>query len=69
MRQNLPVNANEHAVPAGISIVSKTDLSGMITYANDAFVDISGFARNELIGEPHNLVRHPDMPEQPSAHL
>mgnify|MGYP002777239649 CR=1 FL=1 len=69
MRQNLPVNANEHAVPAGISIVSKTDLSGMITYANDAFVDISGFARNELIGQPHNLVRHPDMPEQAFAHL
>ncbi|WP_371324563.1 PAS domain-containing methyl-accepting chemotaxis protein [Dechloromonas sp. ZY10] len=69
MRQNLPVNANEYAVPAGVSIVSKTDLNGIITYANDAFVEISGFARHELVGQPHNLVRHPDMPEQAFAHL
>lgn len=69
MRQNLPVNANEYPVPAGISIVSKTDLSGTITYANDAFVEISGFVRSELIGQPHNLVRHPEMPEQAFAHL
>ena len=69
MRHNLPVNASEYPVPAGLSIVSRTDLSGVITYANDAFVEISGFSREELIGQPHNLVRHPDMPEQVFAHL
>ncbi|WP_174875101.1 methyl-accepting chemotaxis protein [Vogesella oryzae] len=52
----------EYKVPENTAIVSKTDLSGMITYANDAFVSISGYRRDELIGQPHNLVRHPDMP-------
>jgi len=42
-------------------IVSKTDLQGNITYVNDAFVKISGFKKEELIGQPHNIVRHPDM--------
>lgn len=69
MRQNLPVTAQEHPVPVGVSIVSKTDLTGNITYANDAFVSISGYTREELIGQPHNLLRHPDMPEQAFAHL
>ena len=69
MRQNLPVTAQEHQVAAGVSIVSKTDLHGNITYANDAFVSISGYTRDELIGQPHNLLRHPDMPEQAFGHL
>lgn len=43
--------------------VTKTDTKGIITYANDSFVEISGFSRQELIGENHNIVRHPDMPE------
>lgn len=43
-------------------IVSKTDLKGKITYANDVFMRVSGFTEQELIGQPHNLVRHPDMP-------
>ena len=43
-------------------IVSKTDLKGQITYINKDFIDISGFTEAELIGQPHNLVRHPDMP-------
>lgn len=51
------------------AIVSKTDLCGMITYANDAFVRISGYAREELIGQPHNIVRHPDMPDWAFADL
>jgi len=42
-------------------IVSKTDLKGNITYVNDAFVKISGFKRDELLGKPHNIVRHPDV--------
>ncbi|HJW03466.1 MAG TPA: PAS domain-containing methyl-accepting chemotaxis protein [Azospira sp.] len=69
MRFNLPVTLQEHTVPAGVSIVSKTDLRGIITYANDAFVDISGYRRDELIGQPHNLLRHPDMPAQAFAHM
>lgn len=44
------------------SIVSKTDLKGIITYVNDAFVEISGYTQKELIGKPHSIVRHPDMP-------
>ena len=43
-------------------LVSKTDLKGVITYVNDAFVQTSGFSREELIGKSHNIVRHPDMP-------
>jgi PAS domain S-box-containing protein len=43
-------------------IVSKTDLRGRITYANDVFVRVSGYAEHELIGMPHSLVRHPRMP-------
>lgn len=43
-------------------IVSKTDLKGVITYANQVFVRVSGFSERELLGQPHNLIRHPDMP-------
>lgn len=46
------------------SIVSKTDKYGRITYANDKFCEISGYKREELIGKPHNIVRHPDMPKE-----
>ena len=43
-------------------IVSKTDLKGRITYANHTFMDVSGYTEDELLGKPHNLIRHPDMP-------
>jgi PAS domain S-box-containing protein len=43
-------------------IVSKTDLRGIITYANDVFVRVSGYAESELLGAPHNILRHPEMP-------
>lgn len=43
-------------------IVSKTDLKGKITYANDVFLSIAGYAESEVIGAPHNMIRHPDMP-------
>ncbi len=69
MRQNLPVIDEEIVLPSGVSLVSKTDLHGKIAYANDEFVHISGYSREELIGEPHNLVRHPDMPVQVFDHL
>ena len=45
-------------------IVSKTDLRGRITYVNDAFEKISGFTKDELLGKPHNIVRHPDMKKE-----
>lgn len=44
-------------------IVSKTDPKGVITYGNDYFVEISGYREAELIGKPHNMIRHPDMPK------
>jgi PAS domain S-box-containing protein len=43
-------------------IVSRTDLKGRITYANRTFCDIAGYAESELLGQPHNIIRHPDMP-------
>jgi PAS domain S-box-containing protein len=43
-------------------IVSKTDLKGRITYANDVFLDIADYSEDEVIGQPHSLIRHPDMP-------
>ena len=43
-------------------IVSKTDLKGVITYANPVFLRVSGFSEQEILGQPHNLIRHPDMP-------
>lgn len=48
--------------PDGCLITSRTDLNGIITHANDAFVMMSGWAREELIGSPHSILRHPDMP-------
>jgi len=62
MRTNLPVTQNEVKLTDSTLIVSKTDLKGRITYINRDFLEISGFTEQELIGEPHNLVRHPDMP-------
>ncbi len=62
MRTNLPVTDREVQLHPDTLIVSKTDLKGRITYINRDFIEISGFSEAELIGEPHNLVRHPDMP-------
>ncbi len=64
MKINLPVTQKEKPFPSGKYLVSKTDLKGAITYANDAFVDLSGYSRDELIGKNHNVVRHPEMPPQ-----
>lgn len=54
---------NEITFPDNKFIVSKTDLSGRITYGNALFLAISGYQENELIGAPHNILRHPDMPK------
>lgn len=53
----------ETEVPEHELIISRTDLSGIITYANETFAAISGYEVDELIGKPHNVVRHPDMPK------
>jgi aerotaxis receptor len=44
-------------------VISKTDLKGIITYVNKAFCKLSGYEKDELIGKPHNIIRHPDMPK------
>jgi len=54
----------ETVVPENELIISRTDLKGIITYANDTFAQISGFSVDELVGQPHNIVRHPDMPKR-----
>lgn len=64
MRTNLPVSQREFPFPAGQNLVSTTDLKGRILHCNAAFVAVSGYEREELLGQPHNLIRHPDMPEE-----
>ena len=53
----------ETEVPEHVEIISRTDLRGVITHANNTFAKISGYEVGELIGKPHNIVRHPDMPK------
>lgn len=62
MRKNLPVTNNERSFGEDITIISTTDTKGIITYVNQEFIEISGFTEEELIGQNHNIVRHPDMP-------
>ncbi len=64
MRNNQPVSGREFPFPEGKTVISYTNLKGQITRANAAFVELSGYTRDELIGQPHNLVRHPDMPPE-----
>ena len=64
MRKNLPVSQNIYDFPGDQTLISVTDLKGRITYCNSNFVSVSGYTRQELMGQPHNLVRHPDMPEE-----
>ena len=53
---------DEWVFPKDAFILSETDEFGIITYANEIFCEIAGYTLDELIGEPHNIVRHPDMP-------
>jgi len=64
MRVNTPVSQREYPFPKGETLVSTTDLQGRILYCNEAFIEVSGYTREELLGQPHNLIRHPDMPSE-----
>ncbi|MFD2234597.1 methyl-accepting chemotaxis protein [Phaeospirillum tilakii] len=69
MRDNGPVTTREIELGDDDLLVSKTDPSGRIVFVNQAFVTVSGFSEEELIGAPHNLVRHPDMPKEAFADM
>ena len=69
MRATHSNSGRERSFPAAQHLISATDTRGTITYCNDEFVEISGYSRDELIGSPHNLVRHPDMPAAVFAHM
>ncbi|WP_243049785.1 PAS domain-containing methyl-accepting chemotaxis protein [Dyella sp. RRB7] len=69
MRNNQPVSQHEFEVPDGATLMSTTDTRSHITYANAAFVQVSGFSHEEIHGQPHNLVRHPDMPVEAFADM
>jgi len=64
MRVNMPLTGVERTMREGETIVSTTDARGIINHVNDTFVSISGFTRDELLGSPQNIVRHPDMPAE-----
>jgi aerotaxis receptor len=69
MRNNLPVSQREFVIDDSATLMSTTDTASHITYANAAFVEASGFALDELQGQAHNLVRHPDMPVEAFADM
>ena len=64
MRKNLPVTSIEYPITDETLIVSQTDTKGRLTFFNDDFVAAAGFASDELMGQPHNIIRHPDMPPE-----
>ena len=69
MRKNLPVTQQERVYADTEQLISATDLAGVITYCNPVFADVAGFAPQELTGQSHNVVRHPDMPQAAFADL
>jgi len=62
MKPSIIPTQNEKKLGANDFIVSKTDTSGRITYANRIFMDICGYPESQLLGIQHNIIRHPDMP-------
>ena len=64
MRTNLPVTGNEYDFPGEELLMSTTDHQGVMQHCNAAFARVSGFEMDELMGQPHNIVRHPDMPPE-----
>jgi aerotaxis receptor len=69
MRSNLPVTTVEYPITDATLIVSRTDTKGKLTYFNDEFVLAAGFTEAELMGQPHNIIRHPDMPPEAFENL
>jgi len=69
VRDNQPVTQREFELPDNATLMSTTDTQSRITYANDAFIAVCGFRRDEIQGQPHNLVRHPDMPREAFADM
>ncbi|MDN7610568.1 methyl-accepting chemotaxis protein [Burkholderia multivorans] len=69
MRNNQPVTQQEFDFPDDATLMSTTDADSVITYANTAFAQVSGFSNDELVGQPHNVVRHPDMPRDAFADM
>ena len=69
MRNNGPVSGHEIEVALEQAIVSTTDLNGVITHVNPYFAAISGYSVDELVGSPHNIMRHPDMPPEAFADM
>jgi aerotaxis receptor len=64
MKLNLPVTQVNYELPDGETLVSTTDTTGRITHCNQSFVNASGFDYDELLGQPHDIVRHPDVPPE-----
>jgi len=69
MRVNHPVTQREYPLQDGVVLMSTTDANSHVTYANEAFVEASGFPRDQIMGQPHNFVRHPDMPKEAFADM
>ncbi|MBR0851049.1 PAS domain-containing protein [Bradyrhizobium diazoefficiens] len=69
MRKNHPVTDVEYSIKDETLIVSRTDLKGKIAYLNEDFIAAAGFTSEELIGQPHNIIRHPDMPAEAFENL
>lgn len=69
MRNNQPVTNREVYMKDGSAIVSRTDLNGRILAVNQDFLDIAGYTKEETIGQPHNFIRHPDMPQEAFADM
>ena len=69
MRQDLPETGRNLELPKDANILSTTSPQSHITYANPDFIKISGFTEEELLGQPHNIVRHPDMPPAAFEHM
>jgi len=58
-----PEPKDEEVLFDGRSLISETDLKGVITFVNRKFVEMTGYSKEEAVGEPHNILRHPDMPK------
>lgn len=64
-----PVPIDQEVLFDGRSLISETDTKGIITYVNRKFLEMTGYTREEAIGQPHNMLRHPDMPKDAFAQM